>query len=278
MKTLSFNWNIEVIKDFQARGKFVSALFDFDGTISLIREGWQQIMKPYFCEELLKTPKAESKEEIESCVNDFVDFLTGKQTIYQCMKLAEEINTRGGKSKNPQYYKDEYHNRLLNKIQYRLDGLESGSIKPEEVVVPGSFKLLQALRERGITIYLASGTDEEYVLKEAELLGVTQYCNGGIYGAKADYKVFSKKMIVQKIIETYQLSGFELVGFGDGYVEIENVNEAGGFTCGVASNEENKYGIDLWKRDRLIKAGADIIIPDYSEIKKLLDYLFPGGC
>lgn len=277
MKTDTYKWNIEVIKNFPNRGKFVSALFDFDGTISLIREGWQQIMKPYFCEELLKAPGAESREEIEACVNDFVDFLTGKQTIYQCIKLAEEIKARGGKPNDPQHYKDEYHKRLLNKIQHRLDGLAGGSIKPEEMIVPGSFKLLKCLRERGITVYLASGTDEEYVLKEAELLGVTQYCNGGIYGAKEDYKLFSKKMIVQKIIDTHLLTGFELVGFGDGYVEIENVKEAGGFTCGVASDEAGKSGIDIWKRNRLIEAGADIIIPDYSEVTKLLDYLFPGG-
>jgi soluble P-type ATPase len=145
------------------------------------------------------------------------------------------------------------------------------------MVVPGSFDILSSLRERGITIYLASGTDEEYVLKEAELLGITQYCNGGIYGAKADYKLFSKKMVVQKIIRTHELSGFELIGFGDGYVEIENVKEVGSFACGVASDETGKSGLDTWKRNRLIKAGADIIIPDYSEITKLLDYIFPGG-
>lgn len=277
LEKVSNQWSIEIINDFPNRGKFVFALFDFDGTISLIREGWQQIMKPYFCEELLKTPRAESKEEIESCVNDFIDYLTGKQTIYQCKKLAEEISARGGKALDPQHYKDEYHQRLLNKIQHRLDGLANGRIQPDEMVVPGSFELMRELRARGVTIFLASGTDEEYVLKEAELLGVTQYCNGGIYGAQKDYRLFSKKMIVHKIIETHGLSGFELVGFGDGYVEIEDVKEAGGFSCGVASDEAGKKKVDLWKRDRLIQAGADIIIPNFSETKKLLDYLFLEG-
>lgn len=274
---MAADWNIEIVRDFTGRGRFTSALFDFDGTISLIREGWQQIMKPYFIEELLKTPKAENTEDIKRCVDDFVDFLTGKQTIYQCMQLADEIEKRGGKPLDPQAYKDEYHERLLNRIQHRLDGLEEGKIKPEDMVVPGSFELLKALRDRGVTVYIASGTDEMYVLKEAELLGVTKYCNGGIYGAQKDYKLFSKKMVVQKIIQTNKLSGFELVGFGDGYVEIENVKEAGGCACGVASNEVSRCGIDFWKRDRLIKAGADIIIPDYYETTELMEYLFPGS-
>lgn len=270
-------WDIEVIRDFPDKGRFASALLDFDGTISLVREGWQQIMKPYFCEILQDTPKVGSSGEIASCVDDFVDYLTGKQTIYQCIRLAEEVSARGGEPQDPQAYKDEYHRRLLERIQHRLDGLEDGSIRPEDMVVPGSFALLQALRDRGVTIYLASGTDEEYVLREAELLGVTGYCNGGIYGAQKDYKIFSKKMVVQKIIQSNGLHGFELIGFGDGYVEIENVKEAGGFACGVASNESERSGIDMWKRNRLIQASADIIIPDYSETAKLIEYLFQGG-
>lgn len=274
LKTTPEKWEIEVIKEFPQKGRFVSALLDFDGTISLIREGWQQIMKPYFSEILRETPLA--GDDIESCVDDFVDYLTGKQTIYQCIRLAEEVSARGGNPCDPQCYKDEYHRRLLKRIRSRLDGLEDGRIKPEDMVVPGSFGLLRELQERGITVYLASGTDEEYVLREAELLGVTPYC-AGIYGAQKDYKIFSKKMVVKKIIESHGLSGFELMGFGDGYVEIENVKEVGGFACGVASNESKRSGIDTWKRNRLLKAGADIIIPDYSETKKLMEYLFSGG-
>lgn len=270
-------FSIEVIKEFPQRGKFKSALFDFDGTISLIREGWQMIMKPYFMEVLEQTPNAGSGEDIESCVHDFVDFLTGKQTIYQCMQLAEEVKLRGGTPEDPQAYKDEYHRRLSIRIADRLAGLKNGTLDPRNLVVPGSFELLEGLRERDITVYLASGTDENYVLEEAELLGVTKYCNGGIYGAQKDFKLFSKKMIVNKIIETHRLHGYELAGFGDGYVEIENVKEAGGFAAGVASNEASRCGVDEWKRGRLIKAGADVIIPDYSQPEQLLDYLFPRG-
>lgn len=269
-------WSIEIIRELPTGARFNAALLDFDGTVSLVREGWQQIMKPYFCEVLQKTPNPGSAEEIESCVNDFVDYLTGKQTIYQCIQLAEEVAARGGTPEAPQAYKDEYHRRLLERIQHRLDGLADGSIRPEDMVVPGSFELLQGLRDRGLTVYLASGTDETYVLNEARLLGVTSYCNGGIFGAQKDYKLFSKKMVVENIIKTNRLGGGALLGFGDGYVEIENVKEAGGYACGVASNEADRSGVDEWKRSRLMQAGADIIIPDYSDTARLFAHLFPG--
>ena len=97
-----------------------------------------------------------------------------------------------------------------------------------------------------------------------------------MFGAQRDYKSFSKKMIVERIIRENRLTGAELVGFGDGFVEIENVKEAGGFAVGVATDEKNHDGrVDQWKRERLIRAGADIIIPDFSDVPALIDYLFP---
>jgi phosphoglycolate phosphatase len=269
-------WNIEQISGFPERGRFKSALFDFDGTISLIRQGWQNIMKPYFFDVLSAVRGDETDKEIMDCVHDFVDLNTGKQTIYQCIALAEEVAKRGGQPLDPQQYKDEYHRRLMENIGHRIDGLESGRLNPADMVVPGSFELLKALRARGLTLYLASGTDEQYVLNEARLLGVDRYFNGGLYGAQADLSLFSKKMIVDKIIQTHELHGCELIGFGDGYVEIENVKEAGGFAVGVASDEEHRQGVDEWKRNRLINAGAHVIIADYSENGKLLDYIFQG--
>lgn len=269
-------WSIEQIRDFPGKGYFKSALFDFDGTISLIRQGWQDVMKPYFFDVLSSAPDAEDDESVMRCVHDFVDVNTGKQTIYQCIALAEEVTRRGGRPLDPQQYKDEYQRRLLERIAHRIEGLESGRLHPEDLVVPGSFELLRALNGRGLTLYLASGTDEQYVANEARLLGVTQYFGGGVYGAQTDYRLFSKKIIVQRIIETHGLHGHELAGFGDGYVEIENVKEAGGFAVGVASDERKRQGVDEWKRARLIKAGADIIIPDFGDTGRLLNHIFPG--
>lgn len=272
----SKEWQIEILKTEVELGKFKAALFDFDGTISLIREGWQQVMIPYFIEELLKTPMAEDEESISSCVRDFVDFLTGKQTIYQCVRLTEEIRARGGKPEDPLVYKKEYHRRLMERIEYRIKGLREGSIKPADAVVPNSFELLGMLRGHGLVLYLASGTDENYVLEEAELLGVTEYFNGGIFGAKDQYKLFSKEMVIRNIIKTHELAGKELIGFGDGYVEIENIKSVDGFAVGVASDEVTRCGINEWKRNRLTRAGADIIIPDYRRIDKIEEYIFPG--
>lgn len=252
------------------------AVLDFDGTISLIREGWQGIMLPYFAGELSATPKGRQMpyEQVELYCREFITLLTGKQTIYQCIRLAEEIAAFGGVPQEPQVYKDEYQRRLLDKIDGRLKGLERGDIDPESLTVPGTYDLLESLLRHGVTLYLASGTDETYVWNEARLLGVDRYFGAHVYGAQREYKTFSKKLVIQRILQENHLSGAELIGFGDGYVEIENVCEAGGFAVGVASNERDRKGIDQWKRERLIRAGANVIIPDYRDMDALEALLF----
>ncbi len=270
------DWSLEIIRHRQENTSIRYAVLDFDGTISLVREGWQQIMIPYFANELMNTPKGRDmdKDALTALAKEFIFYHTGKQTIYQCIALAEEIKKLGGVPEDPQAYKDEYHRQLLMRIDNRLVGLSEGSIDPESLTVPGSYQLLDMLKSRGVALYLASGTDEEYVLKEAKLLKVDGYFEGHIYGAQRDYKTFSKKMIINHILKENHLSGPELVGFGDGYVEIENVKAVGGLAIGVASNESERQGIDRWKQERLIRAGADAIIPDYRGITSLERYLF----
>ena len=268
------NTAIEIHREIQT-GNICHVVFDFDGTISLIRDGWQNVMVPMMVEFLQTgTDTSETPEQLEALVVEFVDRLTGKQTIYQMMQLGEEIERRGGTPQEPLTYKDEYNRRLLPVVEERIAGLAAGTLPAEPLRVPKSLEFLQNLREMGIRCYLASGTDVEFVKNEAELLGVAEYFDGGIFGALREYKKFSKAMVIQKIITDFELVGNELLIIGDGYVEIENAKAVGAIAVGVASVEANRYNMNADKRERLIRAGADIIIPDFREGSQLLNYLF----
>src|SRR5438046_7333302 len=91
---------IEILREVP-RGRFRSALFDFDGTLSLIREGWPQVMIPMMAEVLRQTGTKETDAQLHAAVEDFVMRLNGRQTIYQMMQLADEVSRRGGTPLEP---------------------------------------------------------------------------------------------------------------------------------------------------------------------------------
>jgi len=250
-------------------------LFDFDGTISLIRAGWVDVMVPMMVEFLVELKTGEREEDLRALVAEFVGQLTGRQTMYQMIELARQIELRGGKPLDPLEYKRIYYERLNHLIAGRIEGLRDGSVAPDRMLVPGARRLLDGLRDRGLKMYLASGTDQDYMREEARLVQVDGYFDGGVFGALDDFKSFSKKILLDRIIGSSEFRGDQFLGFGDGYVEIENVKQVGGVAVGVATDEPLCVQVDQTKRKRLAGVGADWIVPNYNCYEELMAALFP---
>lgn len=276
MFSKSFSGLVDFAPGFKPRAGLSHVLFDFDGTLSLVRQGWPEVMVPMFTEVLPHLP-GETDEQRRQLAFEDIMRLNGKQTIYQMIQLADRIRERGGKPLEPLEYKHEYLRRLDARIQHRVSGIRKGEINADDLTVYGTRALLDALSARGLPIYLASGTDEQFVKAEAEALGISHYFKGHIYGAQDDYKKFSKKMVIDRILAENKIPGASLLAFGDGYVEIENTKQVGGLAVAVASDEANNGAgtMDEWKRQRLLGVGADICIPDYRDLQPLMQLLFP---
>lgn len=266
--------SIELPAPLEPRPEIGHVLFDFDGTLSLIRQGWPEVMVPMFVEALPRL-SGEADAEIEQMVLDDIMRLNGKQTIYQMMQLAGRIEGRGGEPREPLWYKHEYLRRLDAHIGARTEGLVRRDLRADALLVHGARPLLEHLRGRGLHLYLASGTDESAVRREAELLDVAKYFGPNIHGALDDYKSFSKKMVIDRILREHGITGRQLVSFGDGYVEIEDTKGVGGLAVAVASDEANNGSgrVDEWKRKRLLGVGADAVIPDFRDAVAFIDYL-----
>jgi phosphoglycolate phosphatase-like HAD superfamily hydrolase len=143
------------------------------------------------------------------------------------------------------------------------------------MLLAGARPFLQALAERGLLMCLASGTDEGYVQDEARLLGVAEFFGPHVYGARDDYEASGKKRVIDRLLRDTGISGRDLAVFGDGYVEIDCARGVGGYAVGVASDELAGGGtINPWKRDRLLRAGADVIVPDFADADGLIRLLF----
>ncbi|MDR2764950.1 MAG: HAD family hydrolase [Tannerella sp.] len=265
---------IEIIKPLSPlRPALKAVLFDFDGTLSTLRCGWEEIMEPMMLEFIAGETALD--ETLKGEVKSFIDRSTGIQTYYQMEWLAGEVRRlkrNPGASADPWWYKDEYNRRLMNCVMQRREKILSGKASPEDYLMDGSRELLAALTDRGISIYVASGTDHEDVNEEARILGLLPYFKE-VVGAPLHKAECSKAAVIRRMIREHQLQGQEVAVWGDGKVEIGLGNEIQAVTIGVASDEARRRGVNPVKRDRLIQAGAHAIIGDFSEKEELLDFL-----
>ena len=247
------------------------AFFDYDGTVSLIVEGWQDLLTNLFRNTLRQFPGGDDVSEDR--IRQIIDLNTGKKTIAQAVSLVEEVRKLGGNPRSTQEYANEYLVGLDELTRSRIDEVKSGNRNAH--LVPGICEFLAMLKEHGLIICLASGSDETVVRNGLEMFGLTEYFDGGIFGTQPNNDDFCKADILDQFLNRFGLKGEEVVGFGDGYTETKVVHKAGGLAVGIALDEPKRSGINAKRRSRLIEANADWIISDYTNVKLLESELFP---
>jgi phosphoserine phosphatase len=262
---------IELTGGFRPRPRASHVVFDFDGTLSLIRAGWAEIMLEMFLE-MLPRRADESEAELRPRLLEELLSLNGRQTIHQMIQFAGEVKSRGGAAKAPEWYLDEFTARLSGRIRERSAAVTEGRSAAREFVVHGGREVLEAMRRRGYKLYLLSGTLEKFVRQEAELLGLTEFFGPRLFGGHEDHTKFSKQMVFEKILREEKIAGERLVSFGDGPVEILNTKDLGGLAVAVASDETNNGSgrVHPQKRGQLLAAGADAVIADYRGPEELI--------
>ncbi len=255
-------------RDLQSK-RVASVVFDFDGTISTLRSGWEMVMKPLMVEKLMECPLSTDLQGTEREVEAYIDESTGIQTIFQMKWLADRVTARGGKAEDAWEYKDEYNRRLMESVEEKKRRLLAGEEKPEGYLIAGAMDFLRALKARGVRIYVASGTDHPDVVAEAKALGVYDLFDE-VAGAPVRKESCSKEAVLRRLIGDYGLHGDQVAVIGDGKVEIRLAIEAGALAIGLASDEEKRFGMNPVKYARLTKAGAKLLFGDFMQQTALL--------
>ncbi len=270
---------IEIINKWTGKPHITHAIFDHDGTISTLREGWELIMAPMMIKAILGDKVSGADDllytKVQSRVDEYIDKTTGIQTLAQMKGLIGLIREFGIVSEeailDESGYKQIYNLELLKMVNERVKKYKRKELTTDDFCLKGAVPFVQKLYEAGVKLYLASGTDVEDVKREASILGYDHLFENRIYGSVGDINKEAKKIVLDRILESIGEAASEhVLTFGDGPVEIRETQKRGGFTIGVASNELKRFGLNEKKRTRLIKAGADIIIPDFSQYLKLL--------
>jgi bifunctional ADP-heptose synthase (sugar kinase/adenylyltransferase)/phosphoglycolate phosphatase-like HAD superfamily hydrolase len=277
---------VEVINPPEQNLTLRYAIFDHDGTISTLRQGWEEVMEPMMIRAILgeyfETCDARLFNRIQKQVREFIDKTTGIQTLVQMQGLVELVRDFGmvpeAQVLDAAGYKHIYNEALMERVSQRLARLARRELTTEDFTVKNAVALLRRLHNAGVRLYLASGTDQEDVVAEATALGYAHYFEGRIMGAVGNVQVEAKRIVLEQILgQIGPGEAAHIVTFGDGPVEIRETRKRGGFTVGVASNEVQRYGLVPEKRSRLIRAGADLVVPDFSQLEALLAMLGFGA-
>ena len=273
---------IEIVSEWCEELNITHAIFDHDGTISTLREGWEEIMAPMMMKAILGEHFIDADEtlynKVHDRVQDFIDKTTGIQTLIQMQGLVALVKEFGFVPEEEVLdefgYKEIYNNELLDMVKKRETKLSRGELTIEDLTLKNGALLLETLHNAGVSLYLASGTDHDDVVNEARILGYDHLFEGKIYGAVGDVTKEAKKNVLDTILnEIGNSKNGQLALFGDGPVEIREARKRGGVTIGIASDEVKRHGLNEKKRTRLIKAGADVIVPDFSQLSQLLHLL-----
>lgn len=265
--------HVEVIQKDLLRPDISHVIFDFDGTLSWLRHGWPTIMLNTF---LAHTPeKWRNDATIRAELMADILSLNGKPSIHQLACCHERARKEGISTPSPENLLSEYIPRMRRIVNERLALIRSGSRPASDFIVWNALRALENAKSLGLTSIILSGTAEDDVRLEAELLGLSTFFGNHIYGS-SPHGTFSKKDVIDRIMREERIEGHHLLALGDGPVEIGFTKAVGGLAIGVASDEEvnGSHRADMAKRKQLIAAGADAIVPDYDEVDALFQRIF----
>lgn len=278
--------DIEIINpDAVNYGRPEVAVFDHDGTVSTIRHGWEKIMREVMIEAITGDSFSSlSPEKISGIYEDIdgmIEKTTGIQTIVQMQMLSDMVRRYGyvpeSEIRSAAEYKKIYNAALNRAVDAKYARIASGINDPSDFTMKGSLEFIKDLGQAGIKVFLASGTDLVDVRKETDAFGTTGLFTGGVFGSVGDISSDPKKAVMRDIIRSISDAGscgsMRAVVFGDGPVEIREGKKNGFLAIGVLSDEDRRFGLNLRKRERLVLAGADILIPDFSWAHVLKNYL-----
>lgn len=267
--------SLEIVNSKLVRGPFRCAIFDFDGTLSLLRGNWQGLMVPMMVDALVATGTGESREQLTAIVEEFVTRLTGQPTMQQMIALAEEVEKRGRPRPDPYVYFDRYMDMLISRTEARIADVAADRARPDDFLVHGARPLVERLAAAGLILVIASGTNLADVRRESAVLKIDNHFGPRIFGPVNDDPRFSKGRVLSQLTAEHGLRGEQIASIGDGPAEMLAIKAVGGLAIGVASDEVHQDGrVNSLKRDHLLRSGADVIIPDYHNLPSVLRLLF----
>ena len=257
------------------RPEISHVLFDFDGTLSLIRQGWPEVMVPMFVEALPRLP-GETEDDVRAA---------GARRHHAAQRQADDLSDDPARRADPRARRPSPTSRSGTSTSTcggwkrtsapAPPGSPSGAIRPTSCwsTAPGRCWSTCATAAFRSTWPAAPTNPPSSARPNCSTSPATSAATST--GPSTTTSSFPRRWSSTASCSEHGITGRQLLSFGDGYVEIENTKQVGGLAVAVASDEaHNGSGrVDEWKRQRLLGVGADAVIPDFRDAIPFVDYL-----
>src|SRR5437899_1340412 len=119
------------------RNTISHVIFDFDGTLSWLRNGWPDVMTELFVEFL--PTKTQTSPTVRQQLRREILALNGKPSIYQMRRFNELAPQFNASPPDSESLLELYLARLSAAVQHRADSLTRGAVPREDFVISGAF-------------------------------------------------------------------------------------------------------------------------------------------
>ena len=150
MQLPPFKGRVEFSGSFRGRSQISHVLFDFDGTLSLIREGWPEVMVPMFVEMLPRLPGETEAERRQLALRRHHAAQRQADDLPDDPARRAHSTSAAATPQEPLWYKHEYLRRLDERIRSRIDGIRSGTRRAKIFWCTARCALLDDLRGAGL--------------------------------------------------------------------------------------------------------------------------------
>ena len=246
------------------------AAIDFDGTMSLIRIGWQHVMHGVMKDAL--SPVFPTPHSLDADIFGYIARSTGQPSIIQMAWVDEQVIMHGGPARGAQHYLDQFSEALRSQIDANIATIHDEQ-SADAKMIPGARAFLQLLKAHDVKIALVSGTEHHHLLRESAALRIAAYFDAGIFGPGPHDPGFTKGDAIERLCQHNHISGTALLSVGDGPVEIHAGKAIAGYSLAVASDERGG-GLDAAKREHLLAAGADAVVANFAHLADIRALLF----
>lgn len=230
-------------------------LFDFNGAVSFLRHGFENVLKELIEEHAEKNSLEIPHDFFNLSKNSYYDYLVDFFTFNK-KNIDFSIWTR-------------FYEKCLEFQQIVFKNIQG---KKDVGIVP-FFREFVSYKPKMINFYAFDDLFIDLAQRDVDFLEIDKDVFDGVYGDTSEGGVFSGIDFIKKLCNDGGLDPREIVLFSEDPFVVANASKIGLVTFGMIYDRQNVNLISWDKRLAMINAGADFVMGSYFDYGMIYEVL-----